>query len=435
MASGGSGTPFVRTEVGRMTSWGEFAGRVGLLSTGKRFYVDSSAGSANNGGLSPDDALATIDAAVNKCTADKGDVILVMPGHNEGASAAIFDANVAGISIIGLTGIDGQRPILDFDHANATIDVGANNVRIAGFRLRPSVTAVLIGVHVETDVTGTVIENCEWMNGEDGSGTDEFVKAVELTSGNHDTVIRDCRIRAHASAAGATHAIHVSAASDRLVFERVRIDGPYATGGIVEDEAGSDHILEDVVVDVTGTNYSFHASSTFASFINNRGSGARVVNTLGQEYYPGLGYKVTKVEDVNTATSDNLFTLTGKVDIRLWTGEVTNALDAAVTDYKIELTTLAGVLIAAGDIASSIVGHMFALNCDAGDTSLSTSTSAVSVAGVADTQGKGGHLVVGKAGGSDIIKATRTAGAAGDAIRHDVFYEPLEAGASMVAAA
>ena len=59
----------------------------------------------------------------------------------------------------------------------------------------------------------------------------------------------------------------------------------------------------------------------------------------------------------------------------------------------------------------------------------------MSVAGVGDTNGKTGHLVVGKAGGSDVIKSVRTAGASGDAIRHDVFYEPLEAGASLVAAA
>jgi hypothetical protein len=152
-------------------------------------------------------------------------------------------------------------------------------------------------------------------------------------------------------------------------------------------------------------------------------------------YNPHYGFRVTKTEDVNTATSDDLFTLTGKVAITLWTCEVTNALSAAVTDYKIELTTLAGVLVAAGNIASSIVGHMFTLNGDAGSTSLNTSTSAVSVGGVGDANTSFGPLVVGVAGGSDIIKATRTAGSAGDAILHIVYYWPLEAGASLVAAA
>lgn len=154
-------------------------------------------------------------------------------------------------------------------------------------------------------------------------------------------------------------------------------------------------------------------------------------------FNPLFGYGVTKTEDGNTATSDDLFTLTGKVAIMLWTFEVTNALGATAkfSDYKITLTTLGGVLIAAGDISSAIIGFMRTLNSDAGDTALSTSSSAVSVAGVGDTQGKWGPLVVGKAGGTDVIKSVRTAGDSGDALIHTVFYWPLEAGASLVAAA
>lgn len=158
---------------------------------------------------------------------------------------------------------------------------------------------------------------------------------------------------------------------------------------------------------------------------------------LPASFIPTLGFRVTKTEDGSVATGDDLFTLTGKVLITLWTAEVTNALGATAkfSDYQIRLTTLAGVLIAAGDISSSIVGHMFTLNGDAGDTALSTSSSAVSVGGVGDTQGKMGQLVVGKAGGTDIIKSVRTAGDAGDALIHIVYYWPLEAGASLVAAA
>lgn len=408
-------------------------------ATGNVFYVDNAnalaADNANQDG-SQSAPFATIDYAIGRCTASNGDIIYVRASHNEGAGdAQIFDLDVAGVSVIGLQGPGNQRPILDYDHANATIDIGANNCRISGLRLRPSVTGVLIGVDVETGITGAIIDNCEFINGEDGSGTDEFVKAIHLTSGNHDTLMVGNVIRCHTSAAHATHAIHVDAASDRCVYLDNRIDGPYATNGILEDAASADTIAEGNVIDVTGTNYGFVSTSTFASFKDNRGAEGRLVNKLGQEFYDGLGYKVTKVEDVNTATSDDLFTLTGKVAIRLWTGEVTNALGAAVTDYQITLTTLAGVLVAAGNIASSIVGHMFLLNGDAGSTSLNTSTSAVSVGGVADANTSFGPLVVGKAGGSDVIKSVRTAGDASDAIRHDVFYMPLESSASLVAAA
>lgn len=405
------------------------------LVYGNVFYVDSATGSDGDDGEDWAGAKATIEGAIQECAANHGDVILVAPFHNEGAGdAQIFDLDIAGVTVVGM-GVGAQRPTLDFDHANATIDIGANNCAIYGLRFRPSVTGVLIGVDVESGVTGASIESCEWVNGEDGSGTDEFVKALHLTSGNHDTVMRNLVIRAHASAAHATHGIHVDAASDRCVFDNVAIDGPYATNGILEDAASADTIVTGCTIDVTGTNYGFVSTSTFARFSQNRGAEGRLVNKLGQEFYDGLGYKVTKVEDVETATSDDLLTLTGKVDVTLWTFEVTNALHTTVTDYQITLTTLGGVLIAAGNISSGIVGFIRTLNADAGDTALSTSSSAVSVAGVGDTQGKTGHLVVGKAGGSDVIKAVRTAGAAGDAIRHDVFYMPLESGASLVAAA
>ncbi len=438
MASGGFATNFVRTDFGRVTSWGDLGARISGLSTGGRFYVDSATGSDSNDGTTPTTAKATIESAIQLCTPNKGDIIYAMPTHNEGAGdAQIFDADIAGISIIAMQGAYGQRPILDYDHANATIDVGANNILISGFRLRPSVTGVLIGVDIETSVTGTILHDCEWINGEDGAGVDEFAKAIHLTSANHDTAMIDLVIRSHVSAAGSTHAIHVDAASDRCVYPNVAIDGPWATNGILEDAASADTTVENCTIDVTGTNYGFVSTSTYTRFHNNRGAEGRTVNKLGQEWYPGFGYRVSKTEDGNTATSDDLFTLTGKVNIRLWTMEVTNALGATAkfSDYQITLTTLNGVLVAAGDISSAAIGFMRTLNADAGDTALSTSTGAVTVTGVGDSQGKTGHLVVGKAGGSDVIKSVRTAGDSGDAIIHLVFYEPLESGASLVAAA
>lgn len=149
-------------------------------------------------------------------------------------------------------------------------------------------------------------------------------------------------------------------------------------------------------------------------------------------YVPGLGFKVSKTEDVNTATSDDLFTVTGKVLITLWTGEVTNALDAAVSDYKLRVKTSNIDLCAASNIASAAIGFMFQMNSDAGDTLINTASATET----ADTNGKGlANRVVGKAGGTLTLEALRTAGAAGDAIIHTLWYLPLEASAAVAAAA
>ena len=85
-------------------------------TTGTYFFVDSSTGSNSYNGLDKNHPVATIDYAVGLCTANKGDIILVMPGHNEAITAATsLVVDVAGIQIIGL-GVNQSRPMLDFDN-------------------------------------------------------------------------------------------------------------------------------------------------------------------------------------------------------------------------------------------------------------------------------------------------------------------------------
>lgn len=152
-------------------------------------------------------------------------------------------------------------------------------------------------------------------------------------------------------------------------------------------------------------------------------------------YIPGFGYKVSKTENVNTATGVDLFTVTGKVLITLWTGEVTNALDTTVTDYKLRVKTDNVDLCAATDISSAAVGYMWSLSGDAGLTLLTGSSYAVSAVKTADNNGLGPAMrFVGLAGGSCTLQSLRTAGASGDAMIHTLWYLPLEASAAIVAA-
>lgn len=104
------------------------AGHASKQGRGNAYYVDSVNGSANSQGISPKNALATIDQAINKCTANQGDVIYVLSGHTETISAATsLVADVAGITIVGL-GRGSARPKLSFSAAAASIPVSAANV-------------------------------------------------------------------------------------------------------------------------------------------------------------------------------------------------------------------------------------------------------------------------------------------------------------------
>lgn len=247
------------------------------LAEAQILFVDSNATNALDAddgyhGHSLINPLATWDYANGLCTSGESSVIILAPRHNENLGEAQIDLDVSDVHTIGM-GSGLLKPRIDFGHANSSINFAANNVTVQGVDFLPAITSILIGVHFETNVVGCWLKDCVFLIGEDGSGADEFIKAVELTSGNDDCGFEDVVILAHDSASQATHGIHVDAAADRLTFKNVIIDGPYATGGIVEDATGVNHIVENCAVDVSGTNYDFDGSSTFAKRVNNENAG------------------------------------------------------------------------------------------------------------------------------------------------------------------
>lgn len=182
---------------------------------GDIFFVDSATG-VSGGGRSPDAPATTLAAAVALATANQGDVIYVAEHHNEGIGNAQITISKAGITVIFL-GHLGAR--FDFDHANASIDITANGVRLLGkCRLLPSVTAVLVGIDVNAAVTDTLLEDVEVLPGEDGAGVDEFARSIDIKAGCTRTTIRRFKHRQHASAAGVIAPISLSGASDDVLI-------------------------------------------------------------------------------------------------------------------------------------------------------------------------------------------------------------------------
>lgn len=159
-----------------------------------------------------------------------------------------------------------------------------------------------------------------------------------------------------------------------------------------------------------------------------------VVGHADGAYVPTLGYRVTKVEDVETATGVDLFTVTGNILLTTWVGEVTNALHTTVTDYKLRIKTIDIDLCAATNLSSAVVGYKFALSGDATKTILTGSDYAVSVAKANSMKGLGlAYRFIGSIGGTCTLQSNRTAGAASDSITHTIWYWPLEADAIVVA--
>lgn len=96
------------------------------LTTGNYFFVHSGTGADSNSGRDKTRALATLQAAINKCAANKGDVIICMPGHAETVTATNINLNIAGVRVVGV-GIGLARPTFTYGSATATITVSAAN--------------------------------------------------------------------------------------------------------------------------------------------------------------------------------------------------------------------------------------------------------------------------------------------------------------------
>lgn len=93
---------------------------------GKVFWVNNTSvladggvgGSDGNPGTSPQKPFRTLDYAIGRCMAGRGDIIMVAPGHTETITAAgTITLDVNGVCIFGL-GVGAQRPTITYTTAN-----------------------------------------------------------------------------------------------------------------------------------------------------------------------------------------------------------------------------------------------------------------------------------------------------------------------------
>lgn len=144
----------------------------GDAGPGNEYFVDSTNGADTNTGKSWEDALATIDAAVNKCTASNGDRILVAPFHAENLAAdSAVDIDVAGVSVIGVR-IGRQMPTLTATAAAGDCKLAANNVTIQNIRFVGGIDATTGVIEVTGDDCAVI--DCEYRDST-GQATDILV--------------------------------------------------------------------------------------------------------------------------------------------------------------------------------------------------------------------------------------------------------------------
>lgn len=191
--------------------------------SGNVFWVDSQTGSDGAAGThkSP---FATIDYAIGRCTANKGDQIHVKPGHTETVSAAAgIDFDVAGVSVIG-HGEGSNRPTITMSATASTIHMDAANCLLSNMLIVPT-AAVVQGTDV--DKADCSIIGCEFRG---STTTLQFTDAINVTGAGANacdrTKVVGCEFFVASGVTVPDAAIELGEVADR-----VEIVGCVARGG------------------------------------------------------------------------------------------------------------------------------------------------------------------------------------------------------------
>lgn len=196
-----------------------------LLSAypGDVFWVDSTSGSNGYKGTF-DRPFSTIDYAVGRCTANKGDIIMVKPGHVETVTAAAGLAlDVATIALIGM-GSGTMRPTINFTTAvGADMDIDAANVTIVNFLFTGGIDALTGPIDINAS-------DCTLMNIETRDVTGQATDFI-VTDDNCDRLVISGWKHTGAAAAGADTAITLVGGDD-WVIENFDIYGNFAVAAI-----------------------------------------------------------------------------------------------------------------------------------------------------------------------------------------------------------
>ena len=160
-------------------------------TTGAVWFVDDS-GSNGNSGTDSDNPFADIDYAIGRCTANKGDVIIVMPGHTEDiATTGGITLDVAGVKIIGL-GSGGDRPAITFSATDSTFAITKASCTIRNIVFQAAQAEVVVGITLVAAADYTSFEAIESYEGAT-AGTYNFVDVITLATGVDHISFKDCR--------------------------------------------------------------------------------------------------------------------------------------------------------------------------------------------------------------------------------------------------
>ncbi|CAN8142617.1 hypothetical protein THIOSC15_490002 [uncultured Thiomicrorhabdus sp.] len=230
----------------------------GEMTTGDVYFVSSVTGSDGNLGKKPSQPFATLDKATNSCTANKNDIVYIMPNHAETISGTTtWVPDVAGVRYIGI-GLGADAPELTFSATSSLLTISGGNNIISNVRVVAGISAIVVGVRIGAD--HVTLDRCTW----DFSTTDfDFLTMLDIDAFDYCTV-QNCRFIAENATAGANAAIRVDD-THHTVIRNIIITGDYAVGAI--NNYGTDALGNALMV-VDNLIYNDDTASTYGGAIH-----------------------------------------------------------------------------------------------------------------------------------------------------------------------
>lgn len=247
-------------------------------------YFVSNASTLNPGQIGSSDGnpgtfaapFATLNYAMSRCVAGRGDIVFVKPGHAETiAAAAGIVFGTAGVAVVGL-GRGAARPTLTWSAAASTVTVTANDISIQNFLFIGSM-ATTFTVTAFSNANAVVannftIDNCEFG---DLDATHGFIACVTTgttaNQGDGLTFTNNKVYRRLTSPPAANTAVVIGAAIDRLTFSGNVIYNKAANNNIALGFALGANNVQNLVCDSNRT-YSLNTGTTAGELFSGSGT-------------------------------------------------------------------------------------------------------------------------------------------------------------------
>ena len=260
------------------------------MTTGDIWFVDSGSANASDAathGSNPDTPFATVDYAISACTADKGDIIYVMPGHAETGSTLnqeLFDIDVAAVSVIGL-GDGDLRPTFTFTAVGATVVIGASGCRLSNCRFLSGVADAVACLEIEAAGIGSEVDNNYFASSVVGK---EFLKTIAVTADADRLLIHDNTI-INLTGDEAIGGIFFAGGSDGTIIRDNIMQGDWKTNAALDCSTAASAnivILDNQIVNIeenTGLCIKCHGSGTgiiAGNFVAGGKNNTHTINTV-----------------------------------------------------------------------------------------------------------------------------------------------------------